>query len=129
MTALNCFLVEDSPVIRQNLVATLEEMLPMQVVGTAEDEDGALRWLQESPTPCDLLIIDIFLRTGTGLEVLRRAKAVRPDTLLVVLTNYATPEMRRRCEELGADRLFDKSAELEDLLAYCEALTTERSAH
>lgn len=124
---LNCFLVEDSPVIRQNLVATLEEMLPMRVVGTAEDETTALQWLQESPTPCDLLIIDVFLRTGTGLEVLRRAKALRPQANLVVLTNYATPEMRRRCEELGADRLFDKSAELEDLLAYCEALTERRS--
>lgn len=127
MSVLNCFLVEDSPVIRQNLVATLEEMLPMHVVGTAEDESSALRWLEESPTPCDLLIIDVFLRTGTGLEVLRRAKALRPQANLVVLTNYATPEMRRRCEELGADRLFDKSAELEDLLAYCEALTSQRA--
>lgn len=127
MSVLNCFLVEDSPVIRQNLVATLEEMLPMHVVGTAEDESSALRWLEESPTPCDLLIIDVFLRTGTGLEVLRRAKALRPQANLVVLTNYATPEMRRRCEELGADRLFDKSAELEDLLAYCEALTNQRA--
>lgn len=127
MSVLNCFLVEDSPVIRQNLVATLEEMLPMRVVGTAEDETSALRWLQESPTTCDLLIIDIFLRTGTGLEVLRRAKSLRPAANLVVLTNYATPEMRRRCEELGADRLFDKSAELEDLLAYCEALTDQRA--
>jgi len=127
VSVLNCFLVEDSPVIRQNLVATLEEMLPMRVVGTAEDETSALRWLQESPTTCDLLIIDIFLRTGTGLEVLRRAKSLRPAANLVVLTNYATPEMRRRCEELGADRLFDKSAELEDLLAYCEALTDQRA--
>lgn len=120
---LNCFLVEDSPVIRQNLIATLEEMLPMRVVGSAEDEAGAVRWMEESPTRCDLLIIDVFLRTGTGLEVLRRARAMRPEAKLVVLTNYATPEMRRRAQELGADRLFDKSAELEDLLAYCEALT------
>jgi DNA-binding NarL/FixJ family response regulator len=123
VTALNCFLVEDSPVIRQNLIATLEEMLPMRVVGSAEDEAGAVRWLEEAPTPCDLLIIDVFLRTGTGLEVLRRAKSLRPQAKLVVLTNYATPEMRRRAQELGADRLFDKSAELEDLLAYCESLT------
>lgn len=124
VTVLNCFLVEDSPVIRQNLVATLEEMLPMRVVGTAEDEASALSWMQDSPTRCDLLIIDIFLRTGTGLEVLRRARQLRPQARLVVLTNYATPEMRRRCQELGADKLFDKSAELEDLLAYCEALTS-----
>ena len=40
----------------------------------------------------------------------------------VVLTNYATAEMREACSRLGADRIFDKSSELEELLAYCERL-------
>jgi DNA-binding NarL/FixJ family response regulator len=40
----------------------------------------------------------------------------------VVLTNFATPDMRRRCLQLGADRVFDKSAELEELLIYCESM-------
>ena len=71
---------------------------------------------------CDLMIIDIFLRTGSGLEVLRHARELMPGTRLVMLTNYATPDMRRRCLALGADRVFDKSAELEDLLAYCGGL-------
>lgn len=121
-TALRCFLVEDSPVIRQNLVATLEEMLGVEVVGTAEDERSAVQWLREDTAACDLMIIDIFLRQGTGLEVLRQARQRRPGTRLVVLTNYATPDMRKRCAELGADRVFDKSAELEELIAYCESL-------
>jgi DNA-binding NarL/FixJ family response regulator len=119
---LRCFLVEDSPVIRQNLVATLEELLEVKVVGTAEDERGAVEWLRTSPEICDLMIIDIFLRQGTGLEVLRQAHALRPHARLVVLTNFATPDMRKRCAQLGADRVFDKSAELEELLAYCEDL-------
>ena len=38
MTQLKAFIVEDSPVIRENLVAALEEMAPIDVVGTAEDE-------------------------------------------------------------------------------------------
>lgn len=120
--SLRCFLVEDSAVIRQNLVATLEELLAVRVVGTAEDERGALEWLRASPEDCDLMIIDIFLRQGTGLEVLRQARALRPAARLVVLTNFATPDMRKRCAQLGADRVFDKSAELEELLAYCEEL-------
>ncbi len=124
--ALSCFLVEDSPVIRENLIATLEEMLGVHVVGCAEDEHGAVRWLQSPGSQCDLMIIDIFLKTGTGLEVLARAKALRPGLKLVVLTNYATTEMRRRCMLLGADRVFDKSAELEELLAYCETVPENR---
>jgi DNA-binding NarL/FixJ family response regulator len=119
---LRCFLVEDSPVIRQNLIATLEEMLPVTVVGTADDEAGALRWMRESEAECDLMIIDIFLRAGSGLEVLRSARMMQPGARLVVLTNFATPDMRRRCLQLGADRVFDKSAELDELLIYCESM-------
>ena len=38
MVNLKTYIVEDSPVIRENLIATLEEMVPLEVVGTAEDE-------------------------------------------------------------------------------------------
>lgn len=126
---MSCFIVEDSPIIRQNLIATLEEMLPLQVVGTAEDADGALRWMRTKGAHCDLMIIDIFLKSGTGLEVLRHARALLPGAQLVVLTNYATPDMRRRCAELGAHRVFDKSAELEELLAFCADLAPDASPH
>ena len=122
---LRCFLVEDSAVIRQNLVATLEELLAVEMVGTAEDERGALTWLRNG-AECDLMIIDIFLRQGTGLEVLRQARQLRPDARLVVLTNFATADMRKRCAQLGADQVFDKSAELEELLAYCEELSNSK---
>ena len=121
--SITCFVVEDSPIIRQNLIATLEEMLRVTVVGTAEDAPSAVQWMHDARGHCDLVIIDIFLKTGTGLDVLQRARQLLPNASLVVLTNYATPEMRRRCNALGANRVFDKSAELEELLAYCESLT------
>ena len=38
----------------------------------------------------------------------------------VVLTNYATTAIREACRALGADRVFDKSSELDELIAYCE---------
>ena len=126
---LSCFIVEDSPVIRQNLIATLEELLPVRVVGTAEDEQTALGWMRSSHAPCDLVVIDIFLKSGTGLEVLRQAATLCPNARRVVLTNYATPDMRRRCAQLGADRVFDKSAELEELLAYCGTLSAQPRNH
>ncbi|WP_377158955.1 response regulator transcription factor [Roseateles sp. UC29_93] len=120
--ALTCFLVEDNAVIRENLVATLEEMVDLRVLGHAVDENGALNWLSEDHPGCDLLIIDIFLAQGTGLNVLRAAGERMPGARRVVLSNYATPDMRQRCFALGADKVFDKSAELEDLLAYCGGL-------
>ncbi|WP_418317800.1 response regulator [Piscinibacter sakaiensis] len=123
---LSCFLVEDSPVIRQNLISTLEEMLPVEVIASAEDEAEAVEWMRRSDTRCDLMIIDIFLRSGTGLEVLRHARRLKPEARLVVLSNYATADMRTRCAQLGADAVFDKSAEVDELIAYGEQLASGR---
>lgn len=120
--SLRCFIVEDSAIIRNNLIATLEELLAVRVVGSAEDEPGALEWLRDPGAACELVIIDIFLKSGSGLVVLREARRLRPQARLAVLTNFATADMRRHCEQLGADRVFDKSAELEELLAYCAEL-------
>lgn len=119
---VRCFLVEDSAVIRHNLIAMLEEMLAMQVIGSAEDEASGLAWLKQADQPCEIMIIDIFLKTGTGIPVLQQARKRWPAVKLVVLTNYDTPAMRRHCLTLGADRVFDKSRELDDLIVYCSKL-------
>ena len=120
--ALKTFLVEDSPVIRENLIAALEELAPVEVVGTAEDERSAVDWLAAVSSSCDLVIIDIFLKGGSGLGVLRAASALHKPMKLIVLSNYATADMRRKCKALGAARVFDKSGEIDALIEYCEAL-------
>ena len=122
MPALKAFIVEDSPVIRENLIAALEELAPVKVVGTAEDEPAAVKWLGKGEHDCDLVIIDIFLKRGSGLGVLRAAGDLHKPMSLVVLSNYATPDMRRKCMELGASRVFDKSNEIDALIAYCMRL-------
>jgi DNA-binding NarL/FixJ family response regulator len=122
MHRLKAFLVEDSPLIRENLVATLEELAPVQVVGTADDEPGAVGWLGHAEHACDLVIIDIFLKRGSGLGVLRLANAMNRPVSLVVLSNYATPDIRRKCLALGASRVFDKSNEIDALIEYCTRL-------
>lgn len=128
MSTLKAFVVEDSPVIRESLIAALEELAPVEVVGTAEDERGAVAWLGrpgDAPA-CDLVIIDIFLKAGSGLGVLRAARDLPQPMTMVVLSNYATPDMQRRCLELGASRVFDKSGEVDELIAYCEQLAAGR---
>ena len=54
--------------------------------------------------------------------MLRAARQLSPRHQLVVLSNYATPDMRRKCLELGADRVFDKSNEIDALILYCASL-------
>ncbi len=123
MHSLKAYIVEDSPVIRDSLIATLEELVSVKVVGTAEDEAGAVQWMLQSKQPVDLMIIDIFLKSGSGLGVLRAASALPPSVKRVVLSNYATVDMRRKCMALGADRVFDKSHDIDALIAYCSQLS------
>ena len=123
MPPVNTFIVEDSPIILDNLVATLEELAPVRVVGSAADEDTAVRWLADPDHACELVIIDMFLKSGSGLGVLRASGAGGASApKRIVLTNYATPDMRARCAALGADRVFDKSSELDELITYCMRL-------
>jgi DNA-binding NarL/FixJ family response regulator len=118
MHSIRTFIVEDSPLILENLVATLEEMAPVQVVGSAGDEASAMQRIGHL-ADLDLVIIDVFLRQGSGLGVLRRTMESGVSARCVVLTNYATPDIRGRCHALGAHRVFDKSTDLDELLGYC----------
>ena len=123
MPAIKTYIVEDSPVIREDLIATLEELTNVKVIGTAEDEATAVEWLSQPGNKPDLVIIDIFLKGGSGLGVLRAAGILAASAArLVVLSNYATADMRRRCLELGATRVFDKSNDIEALILYCGRL-------
>jgi DNA-binding NarL/FixJ family response regulator len=123
MKPITTFLVEDSPVIRQSLIATLEELSQVRVVGTADDEATAIDWLQQQGNAVDLVIIDLFLKSGTGLGVLRRMRDHLPGCILVVLSNYATRDMRQKCLTLGATRVFDKSQDIDGLILYCNQLS------
>ena len=116
---MKTFIVEDNPLILEKLVTTLQELTPVEVVGSAADETRTMAWLDQPGNDCELLIIDIFLKAGSGLGVLRRTADRAAPARRVVLTNYATVDMREACRVLGADRVFDKSSELEELIAYC----------
>ncbi|MEC5397979.1 response regulator [Uliginosibacterium sp. H1] len=126
LTALRVFLVEDSPLLRQVLSETLSTIPGVQVIGAADTESEALDELQDSPA--DLVVVDIELRHGSGLGVLKALKtdpgrfhAVRP----VVLTNFAHATIRHRCTELGCPTVFDKSMQVDDLIRHVEQQRTQ----
>ncbi|WP_038218014.1 response regulator [Xenophilus azovorans] len=113
------FLVEDNPTIRDNLIPTLADLADAPVVGVAETESEATAWLRAHADTWHLAVVDLFLREGSGLGVLGACARRQPHQRVVVLTNYATPDIRARCLELGADAVFDKSNELDDFFDYC----------
>jgi two-component system, OmpR family, response regulator len=120
---LNTYIVEDNPTIRENLIATLEEIASVRTVGTSDNENEGKAWLTDNPEAWDLAIVDLFLKQGSGLGVLAACRNRRPAQKIVVLSNYATPDIRRRCAQLGVDAVFDKSNEIDALVDYCIGLS------
>lgn len=116
---LKVVLIEDSLLLCQALGAELGELSGVQVVGQAEDERSAIRLLQRQQP--HLAIVDLQLRAGSGLGVLR---ALRRDPeqfgspRAVVFSSHGEPSIRERCFALGVDRFFDKATQVGELLAY-----------
>jgi len=119
---LTTILVEDSNTIQLTLVPALEELAGARVVATATTAAQARQALQEWHGQWQLIVVDLFLAAGSGLEVLQAVRAREPGQHAIVLSNYATDDMRRRCLELGADAVFDKSTELEAFFEHCSSL-------
>ncbi|BEP62278.1 hypothetical protein GmRootV213_28320 [Variovorax sp. V213] len=117
---LSTILIEDSKTIRENLVPALAELADVEVVAVAETASEAVVLLESLKNTWQLAVVDLFLREGSGLTVLRACQERSARQRVVVLTNYLTEEMRRRSRELGADAIFDKSRELDLFFEWCK---------
>lgn len=120
--SLRTYLVEDSRIIRANLTEALEELAGVDIIGWADGAPAASLWLSGHGEEWDLAVIDLFLAEGTGLSVLVACKVRKTSQRVIVVSNYATPDMRARCTLFGADAVFDKSTEIDGLIDYCNAL-------
>jgi two-component system, OmpR family, response regulator len=121
--ALITYLAEDNQIILESLIESLKEIAHVHVTSHGATQAEASRWLDLHDGQWHLAIVDLFLKEGSGLGVLAGCRNRESYQKVVVLTNYATPEIRQRAMELGADQVFDKSSELDELFAYCIAQT------
>jgi DNA-binding NarL/FixJ family response regulator len=95
------------------------------VVVQADSERGAVAALASGNW--DAVILDLQLKQGTGLGVLKALGPVRPaGAKVIVLTNYAIPQYRDRSLALGADYFFDKSREYDRVRNVLEELAGDR---
>ena len=117
---LSTFLVEDKPEIRDTMVESMQEVAPVKFVGYAETESAARQWLKENNNNWELMIVDLFLAEGSGFGVIQDCQTRKPNQKVVVLTSYNYPLIANKCMKLGADMVFDKSSELDLLVAFCK---------
>ncbi len=117
---MDVFVVEDSAPMRQRVVAALEELPGVRVVGWADREGPAIKAVQDLLP--DLVVLDLWLAEGSGLAVLEAVKRLAAPPRVAVLTNHPSQPYRTRCAEQGADFFFDKARGLDALLDVCRSM-------
>ncbi|MDP2962621.1 MAG: response regulator [Sulfurimicrobium sp.] len=104
---MKIFLVEDSPEITERLSDMISEIPGAEVVAIAESQALALAGIMNAGP--DLVILDLHLANGSGMDALRQIKIMRPEIKVIVFTAFAYSQYRKKCFELGADYFLDKT--------------------
>jgi len=106
-------LVDDSSIVRERLIAMLFEVSRIETVSQAKDQFEALGLLKR--TDPEVVILDIEMPGGSGIDLLRYLKKRQRPPLAIVLTNLSDPQYRKKCKDAGADFFFDKSSEFDNV--------------
>lgn len=124
MGILKIVLVEDSILLQEMVTEVLESLPKTELVGVAATEEAALSTIADYHP--DLVIVDLQLKEGDGLGVLRalyNQNQKYGDPQKVVFTNNTSKGLKLRCQALDIDRYFDKSYQLDDLTDYISSLS------
>ncbi|RZI66646.1 MAG: response regulator [Variovorax sp.] len=122
-------LVEDNALIQEQVRQVLESVQGAEVVQVAMTAQQAIDWLAVNTDDWDLALIDLFLARGHGFEVLRSCRDRKPHQRAVVLSNYTRDPVRAHAAQAGADAVFDKTFDMDALLAYCQDLSRDAVTH
>lgn len=112
---LRVFLVEDSLDVRELIIENISMIPGVVVAGVSESESDALNQLHT--LPCDILIVDIQLKKGNGISLLRHIEEGSKvfDMLKIICSNNASEVFRRAGQQYGVRHFFDKTSEFPQL--------------
>lgn len=119
---INVFVVDDSEIVRDRITSMLSEVPAINIVGYADNPLSATELIIKSNP--DVVILDIFLTGGSGIHVLKSIRGKKVAAKVIMLTNYAQEEYRKKCFEEGADFFFDKSIEFDRVVDVITKLST-----
>jgi two-component system OmpR family response regulator len=112
---LRVIIVEDSHCYALRLRGRLTAIPEVEVVGAAESPALAIDLLER--TRPDVVLLDLNLRHGSGIGVLRYIRQARIDAKVIVMTSDPQAELRESCLSLGAHSFFDKVTLIQQLPA------------
>jgi DNA-binding NarL/FixJ family response regulator len=99
-TKTSIFLIDDHPLVRDSLTMLINQQEDMHVCGEAEDMTSAMRGLAQ--TVPDIAIVDLSLKEGSGLDLIKHLKAKAPEMQVVVLSMHDEKLYAERCIRAGA---------------------------
>lgn len=110
---MRAYIVENSEIVRDRLALLLADIEGLELVGHA----GSARIATEeiSQLQPDVVLLDVKLSDGSGLDVLESMQAQRLKTIAIVMTLDPYSQYRKRAIELGAIHFIDKATEFESL--------------
>ena len=98
---LKVLLADDSILVRERLAAQVARIEGVEVVAQTGDVPTTLETIQKLAP--DVVILDIRMPGGSGIQILETVKTERPALTAIMLTAYPLPQYRERCLESGAD--------------------------
>lgn len=104
---MEILLVDDNELILVRLARTIKMLDENITIYKAINCEEAIRFFSHFNP--DLVILDISLPDGSGIDLLRTMKKEKPQVSIFMFTNYGKAEFKNSCLELGADRYFEKS--------------------
>lgn len=119
-SSLRLLIVDDSHVIRQRLLALLNPLPFIEIVGQAPDL-AAGREGVESLNP-DVVTLDLNLKGESGLDLLAEIQGYPSPPKVIVLTNYPYPVFRARSKYLGAAHFLTKTQDFQKIPGILEGI-------
>jgi DNA-binding NarL/FixJ family response regulator len=124
LPTVKILIVDDHPLMRQGLALRISTQPDLQVCGEAASEDEALKLVGQT-TP-DLAIIDIALKTGHGIELIKRIKARHRQVKMLVVSGFHDSLYAERALRAGALGYLNKQESNEKLI---EAIRDVMAGH
>src|SRR6187549_570301 len=117
---MKVLIADDAAIVQRKLCTILQDVPGVEAVGTADNGQDALTFIErECP---NVAILDINMPGKTGIEVLRRIKSRKPAPFTIILTNHVDREYREACLTAGAELFMDKAHGLDQLLPVIRGL-------
>ena len=122
---IRVLIVDDSLLVRERLSCRLGKINGVDIAGKASDGPGAVDAFRKLLP--DVVILDLQMPGGSGIDVLATIKRDRPGTQVIILTNYPLAQFREICRDCGAEYFFDKTCEFGKVSDVLKELAQRRS--